>query len=77
MKTILNGGINPDTNVTIIPPAQFNVITSAHSIVSPNASAVESTVTYGLGWFRETVIGHDVSGSWSFFFGNPIRDIIY
>jgi len=59
VKTILNGGINPDTNITIIPPAQFNVITSAHSIVSPNASAVESAVTSGLGWFRVTLVGHD------------------
>ncbi|KAF8495154.1 beta-lactamase/transpeptidase-like protein [Russula emetica] len=59
VRTILNNGTNPDTNVTIIPSAQFNVITSAHSIVGPNVSAVESTVTYGLGWFRETLVGHD------------------
>ncbi len=63
VKTILNGGIDPDTNITIIPPAQFDVITSAHSIVSPNVSAETSTLVYGLGWFRMTVIGHDVSES--------------
>jgi CubicO group peptidase (beta-lactamase class C family) len=66
VKTILNGGIDPDTNVTIIPSAQFDVITSAHSIVSPNVSAETSTLVYGLGWFRTTLIGHDVSESWFF-----------
>ncbi|KAI0269029.1 hypothetical protein BGY98DRAFT_1016359 [Russula aff. rugulosa BPL654] len=60
VKTILNGGTNPDTNITIIPPAQFNVITSAHSIVGPNVSAEASTFAYGLGWFRATLAGHDV-----------------
>lgn len=57
----MNGGINPDTNVTIIPSTQFDVITSAHSIVSPNVSAESSTNLYGLGWFRATLLGHDVS----------------
>jgi CubicO group peptidase (beta-lactamase class C family) len=61
VRTILNGGIDPDTNVTIIPSAQFDVITSAHSIVSPNVSAETSTLLYGLGWFGITLIGHDVS----------------
>jgi hypothetical protein len=65
---ILNGGIDPDTNVTIIPSAQFDVITSAHSIVVPNPNAEESTLVYGLGWFRETFIGHDVSESWFFWY---------
>ena len=57
----MNGGTNPDTNVMIIPSAQFNVITSAHSIVSPNVSAETSTLVYGLGWFRATLLGIDVS----------------
>jgi hypothetical protein len=71
VKTVLNGGTNPDTNVTIIPSAQFNVITSGHNVAGPNASAVESTVTSALGWFRVTLVGHDVSESRageSFFF---------
>ena len=64
---ILNGGIDPNTNATIIPSAQFDVITSAHSIVTPYPNAEESAVVYGLGWFRETFIGHDVSENWVFF----------
>ena len=61
---ILNGGVDPDTNVTIIPPAEFEVITSAHSIVSPDASAQTSTEVYGLGWYRTSYMGHDVSESY-------------
>lgn len=61
---ILNGGVDPDTNVTIIPSAEFEVITSAHSIVSPDASAQTSTEVYGLGWFRISYMGHDVSESY-------------
>jgi hypothetical protein len=45
---------------------------SAHSIVSPDVSAETSTFVYGLGWFRTTLIGHDVSEG--LFFLNPIRD---
>ncbi len=63
---VLNGGIDPVSNVTIIPSAQYDVITSAHSIANPNASAETSTVVYGLGWFRTSISGHDVSGSWFF-----------
>ena len=71
VKTILNNGTNPDTNVTIIPSAQFDVITSSHSIVGPNVSALASTMTYGLGWFRVSLAGHDVSAS---FFSTHTRD---
>jgi hypothetical protein len=60
---LLNGGIDPNTNVTIIPPAQFEVITSAHSIVIPDANAQVSTEVYGLGWSRLSYLGHDVSES--------------
>jgi hypothetical protein len=60
---ILNGGVDPNSNVTIIPPAQFEVITAAHSIVIPDASAQISTEVYGLGWGRLSYLGHDVSAS--------------
>jgi hypothetical protein len=60
---ILNGGVDPISNVTIIPPAEFEIITEAHSIVSPNTDAQDSTYVYGLGWDRESYLGHDVSES--------------
>jgi hypothetical protein len=65
---LLNGGIDPNTNTTIIPSSEFDVITSAHSIVSPNggATAQTSTEVYGLGWGRFSFLGHDVSESCPF-----------
>jgi hypothetical protein len=69
----LNGGVDPNTNTTIIPPAEFNVITSAHSIASPDASAQSSTEVYGLGWGRLSFLGHDVSESCLFY---SVRGII-
>jgi methionine-rich copper-binding protein CopC len=63
----LNGGIDPATNATIIPSAEFDTITSAHSIVIPGeATAQTSTEVYGLAWNRLSVLGHDVSKSCPF-----------
>jgi hypothetical protein len=64
---IMNGGVDPDTNVTIIPSTEFDIITGAHSIVGPDASAQSSTLVYGLGWARLSYIGHDVSEICSIF----------
>jgi hypothetical protein len=58
---ILNGGVDPVTNVTIIPSAELEIITDAHSIVIPGADAQSSTHVYGLGWGRGSYLGHDVS----------------
>ncbi|KAI0296716.1 beta-lactamase/transpeptidase-like protein [Russula brevipes] len=60
VKMILNGGVDPDTNETIIPPAQFDIITSPHSIISPNISGPVSTLLYGLGWIRYSLEGYDI-----------------
>jgi hypothetical protein len=62
---ILNGGVDPVSNITIIPSAEFKVIIEAHSIVTPDASAETSTYLYGLGWNRDSYLGHDVSESCS------------
>lgn len=60
-RVFLNGGVDPATNTTIIPSAEFNVTTSGHSIASPDTTAQSSTEVYGLGWARLSVLGHDVS----------------
>jgi CubicO group peptidase (beta-lactamase class C family) len=72
-RVFLNSGIDPATNVTIIPSAGFNAVTSAHSIADPGASAQFSTNVYGLGWGRLSYAGHDVSESCVFY---PVRDIM-
>jgi hypothetical protein len=73
-RTFLNGGIDPNTNATIIPSAEFDVITSAHSIMSPSAATAQtSTEVYGLGWARLSFVGHDVSKTCLFY---PVCDIM-
>ncbi|KAI0296713.1 beta-lactamase/transpeptidase-like protein [Russula brevipes] len=59
VRTIMNGGINPDTNVTIIPPKQFKIITSPHSIITPDLIPPLSTLVYGLGWILVSADGED------------------
>ena len=54
VRMLLNGGVDLDTNATIVPPAEFDAITSAHSIVSPadpdtSGQLGFSTELYGLG----------------------------
>jgi methionine-rich copper-binding protein CopC len=60
---ILNGGVDGDTTATIIPTAELNVITSAHSIVDSSLSPGISTDVYGLGWSIFSIVGHNVSGN--------------
>ena len=62
----LNGGVDPKTNATIISPAQFDYITTGHSIMAP-PTADTSTLVYGAGWERVSAFGHDVSESCLFF----------
>jgi len=54
----LNGGIDRNTNTTIISSEQLNFITSGHNIESPS-TAETSTIVYGAGWERLSVFGHD------------------
>ena len=66
MKLHLNKGVRPDTNVTIIPRAQFDALTSATAIVqgtggfNPQSGTRLSLTGYGLGWLRYSFNGHDV-----------------
>ena len=73
-RIFLNGGIDPSTNTTIIPSAEFDVVTSAHSIANANASAQTSTEVYGIGWGRLSFLGHDVSESCPFY---PVYDMMF
>ncbi|KAI0271641.1 hypothetical protein BC834DRAFT_453664 [Gloeopeniophorella convolvens] len=58
---LLNGGANPDTNATIISPASFDVVTSAHAVVSGGSRSPDfSIMGYGLGWSRFSYIGRDM-----------------
>lgn len=64
---LLNGGVNPVTNQTIIPEKTFKEITMAHAVTGTSDGGVSA---YGEGWWRSTYRGRDVlqhSGSTSGF----------
>ena len=60
---MLNGGVEPRSNRTIIPPPLFDLLTASYMIVSgtPTNRRRLSLSGYSSGWARESVQGHDVS----------------
>lgn len=62
---LLNGGVDPYTNKTVIPRWILDAITTARTIVAGNTTAPpqipsRSIIGYGLGWARLSYQGHDV-----------------
>ncbi|TFY81752.1 hypothetical protein EWM64_g2261, partial [Hericium alpestre] len=60
VRTLMNGGVDPRTNKTIIPPSAFAAVTSAQAIISGTGDGNESISGYGMGWMRSSYLGHDV-----------------
>ncbi|KAI0767194.1 beta-lactamase/transpeptidase-like protein [Fomes fomentarius] len=61
LAVLLNRGVDPVTNTTIIPASVLTETTTAHAIVSGTASGDLSITGYGMGWFRGSYRGHDVA----------------
>lgn len=60
---LLHNGVNPDTNVTIVPQSAIEETTTAHSLVTRKAlvSAPYISFTgYGMGWERNSYKGHEL-----------------
>jgi hypothetical protein len=58
---LLNKGVNPYTNETIVPSSVIDATTSAYSIIDGKASRQDtSLVGYGMGWGRLSYRGHEV-----------------
>ena len=59
---LVNGGVDPYTNNTIIPSSVLSTITTSYMVESgiPIGPGV-SIMGYGAGWQRMSVQGHDVS----------------
>ena len=58
---LINGGVNPHTNETVVPKSVIEAVTAAYSIeVGYGLSPDESIVGYGMGWSRSTYKGHEV-----------------
>ncbi|KAI0063206.1 beta-lactamase/transpeptidase-like protein [Artomyces pyxidatus] len=62
VRMLLNNGVDPRTNNTILPRSAFESIVSAHSIIPGNPFGFPglSFAGYGLGWIRTTFMGHDI-----------------
>ena len=60
LATLLNGGVDPITNRTIVPTSVLTHMTTARAIVHGEAAKDLSIVGYGMGWFRMSYKGHDV-----------------
>ncbi|KAJ7243095.1 beta-lactamase/transpeptidase-like protein [Mycena rebaudengoi] len=59
VKLHLNGGVDVASNTTIIPPATFDLATSALAVLTPKGSVTDSIWTYGFGWVRQSYRGHE------------------
>ncbi|TFY55723.1 hypothetical protein EVG20_g9215, partial [Dentipellis fragilis] len=60
VRMLMNGGIDPYTNTTIIPRSAFDAVTSAQVVATGLTwPGVDSVVCYGLGWLRHSYLGHD------------------
>lgn len=60
-KTLLNGGVEPMENATIIPPAAFDEITTAQILIEGKSSQPNFSISgYGMGWVRGSYQGYEV-----------------
>ncbi|KAF7316348.1 Beta-lactamase domain-containing protein [Mycena indigotica] len=60
VRTLLNQGVDPRTNKTIIPKSTFDLATSAITVAVETGTESTSIMGYGLGWGRLSYRGHDV-----------------
>jgi len=64
LKVLLNKGVDPASNKTIIPRSVYDMVTTSHTLMEGNPSASQaqqfSIVGYGMGWTRTSFKGHDV-----------------
>ncbi|KII86430.1 hypothetical protein PLICRDRAFT_44025 [Plicaturopsis crispa FD-325 SS-3] len=59
--TLLNGGVNPHTNATVIPRSVFEAVTTAYAIAGrwPILHGA-TTVGYGMGWVRYSYLDNEI-----------------
>ena len=61
LAMLLNRGVDPHTNQTVVPPSTFDEMTTAHSVMlGAPPDAYTSLAGYGMGWMRQSFQGHDV-----------------
>ncbi|KAJ7778998.1 beta-lactamase/transpeptidase-like protein [Mycena metata] len=60
VKLFLNGGVIPQTNVTIIPQTTFTLATSGIAVANSTGTELYSVPAYGMGWLRYSYRGREV-----------------
>ena len=61
MRTLLNEGVDPLTNKTIIPKSVLEEVTTVHMVMAGRGSQPYFSVQgYGMGWIRDSYQGHEV-----------------
>lgn len=62
LAVLLNNGVDPVSNTTIIPSSAFEEITTAYSVMEGTPPSPEMSIWgYGLGWVTFSYQGHNVS----------------
>ncbi|KAJ6559846.1 beta-lactamase/transpeptidase-like protein, partial [Mycena capillaripes] len=59
-KLIMNGGVDPQTNIQIIPNGTVALATTGRSILTSEGNEFFSVMEYGLGWVRTAYRGHEL-----------------
>ncbi|KAI5123304.1 hypothetical protein M0805_009325 [Coniferiporia weirii] len=59
LAVLLNEGVDPLSNKTIIPKSTFEASTTASVIMSGTGSGRQSIAGYGMGWLRTSYLGHE------------------
>ena len=66
LQVLINKGVTPDTNITVIPRSVFDAVTTTTTIVKGRGSVSSyydvpiSISGYGMGWSRQSIDGHEV-----------------
>lgn len=63
VATIMNEGVDPLKNETVVPASTWSNMTTSYTVVSGTSAPGdprESIVGYGMGWFRGAYRGHDI-----------------
>lgn len=60
LAVLLNQGVHPKTNETIIPRSAFEEVTTAHVITDGKGPLADLSIAgYGMGWWRQSYRGHE------------------
>ncbi|KLO13809.1 beta-lactamase/transpeptidase-like protein [Schizopora paradoxa] len=62
LKVLLNKGVDPASNKTVLPRTVYDMVTTAHTLTNGNPAEAQqfSIAGYGMGWLRTSIKGHEI-----------------